>query len=125
MLERQENTTKLRNTLELGPNPYRVIRLSRLGANVELTDCIPEGGRNRIRSVTKSTEEGGKLKTSPALIDELINIIYPERRVVEASISEGVYLAGPLRRSAGTGQPRSRPRGLTKHPMQATPAEGD
>lgn len=30
------------------------------------------------RSVTKSTEEGGKLKTSPALIDELISIIYPE-----------------------------------------------
>ncbi|TSZ97543.1 hypothetical protein Baya_12496 [Bagarius yarrelli] len=30
------------------------------------------------RSVTETTQKAGKLKTSPALIDELINIIYPE-----------------------------------------------
>ncbi|GAA6078767.1 uncharacterized [Tachysurus ichikawai] len=52
MLGRQKITTKLRNTLQLGPNPYHIIRLMCLGADGELTNRIPKGGRNRIVRVT-------------------------------------------------------------------------
>lgn len=48
MVRRQKNTTKLRNTLQLRPNPYHIICLSHLGTNGELTNHIPKGRRNWI-----------------------------------------------------------------------------